>query len=143
MMCWLIKRFSLMAAACGLLTSCAAQMAVQQSTEGEKSGHGAEQKDMRLVGYHDLQAPSAYQPIFHQKKNRWIAYVGHHGGQALNPLTGRVELNGTAIADVTDPTNPKLLHHIPGAPGAGEAGGAQMARTCDGRDLPKGDPTKV
>ncbi len=143
MMCWRIKRVSFMAAACGLLTSCAAQMAVQKSTEGEKSGHGAEQKDMRLVGYDDLQARSAYQPIIQKQGDRMIAYIGHHGGQALNSLTGRVEPNGTSVVDVTDPAQPRYLHHIPGATGTGEAGGAQMVRICEGKDLPKGDQSKV
>jgi hypothetical protein len=100
-------------------------------------------KNMDLVGYNDLQARSAYQPIVHRQGNRWIAYVGHHGGSALNPLTGVVEGNGTSIIDVTDPQNPVYLHHIPGASGAGEAGGAQMVRACNGSDLPAGNPTRV
>jgi hypothetical protein len=45
---------------------------------------------------------------------------------------------------VTDPRKPKYLAHFPGsAAGAGEAGGAQMVRVCDGKDLPKGDPQKT
>jgi len=55
----------------------------------------AEQRDMSLVGQDDLQARSAYQPVIQRQGNRWIAYVGHHGGQRLNPLTGQMELNGT------------------------------------------------
>ena len=52
---------------------------------------------MRLVGYNDLQARSAYQPTIHHQGNRWIAYIGHHGGthgnaQPINPLTGQAEL---------------------------------------------------
>ena len=35
---------------------------------------------MRLVGYNDLQARSAYQPIIHKQGSRYIAYIGHHGG---------------------------------------------------------------
>jgi hypothetical protein len=101
--------------------------------------HGAESKDMRLVGFNDLQARSAYQPVIHRQGDRWIAYIGHHGGVALNPLTGQEELNGTSIVDVTDPGNPKYLYHIPGAKPAG----AQMVRICDGRVLPKGDRNKV
>ena len=30
---------------------------------------------MALVGYHDLQARSAYQPTIQQQGNRWIAYL--------------------------------------------------------------------
>ncbi len=103
----------------------------------------AESRNMRLVGTHDLQARSAYQPLVVRQGERWIAYVGHHGGLKPNPLTGRDELNGTSIVDVTDPRNPRYLHHIPGAPGEAEAGGAAMVRVCDGRTLPKGDPAKT
>ncbi len=95
----------------------------------------AEQRDMRLRGHHDLQARSAYQPVVHRQGSRWIANVGHHGGRKLNPLTGAVEPNGTSIVDVTDPGQPRDLAHIPGP--AGEGGGAQMVRVCDGRDLPR------
>ena len=115
----------------------------QQSSGGAGRGHGAEASNMRLVGYSDLQARSAYQPVIHQQGGRWIAYVGHHGGQAMNPLTGRTEPSGTSILDVTDPRSPKYLAHIPGAPGGPEAGGAQMVRACDGKTLPKGDPAKT
>jgi hypothetical protein len=108
-----------------------------------RAGHEAEAKNMRLLGYNDLQARSAYQPVIRQQGNRWIAYIGHHGGMALNPLTGKEEGNGTSIVDVTDPANPKYLYHIPGEQGVGEAGGAQMVRVCNGQDLPKGDPAKV
>jgi hypothetical protein len=100
----------------------------------------AEQRDMRLVGAHDLQARSAYQPVIHQQGGRFIAYVGHHGGQRLNPLTGRVEPNGTSIVDVTDPSRPRYLHHIPGE---AAGGGAAMARVCDGRTLPRGAREKT
>jgi hypothetical protein len=103
------------------------------AAEGEAE---AEARNMALAGYSDLQGRSAYQPVVQQQDGRWIAYVGHHGGKALNPLTGRSEANGTSIVDVTDPRSPRLLHHIPGAPGQGESGGAQMARVC-GR-LPRG-----
>jgi hypothetical protein len=107
-----------------------------------------EAQNMRLVGYHDLQARSAYQPVIHRQGNRWIAYVGHHGGtqdipKPYNRLTKTNEDNGTTILDVTDPRKPTLLHHIPGEPGMGEQGGAQMVRVCDGAKLPKADRSKV
>jgi len=95
-----------------------------------------EQRNMRLVGMDDLQARSAYQPVVHQQGARWIAYIGHHGGKRMNPLTGQMELNGTSIVDVTDPKRPRYLHHIPGAEGEAEAGGAAMVRVCDGKTLP-------
>jgi len=49
----------------------------------------AEQRDMALVGYEELQARSAYQPTIQRQGTRWIAYVGHQGGLQPNPLTGR------------------------------------------------------
>ena len=94
-------------------------------------GHGAEAHDMELVGHDDLQGRSAYQPTIHPQRGRVIAYVGHHGGKARNPLTGRDEDNGTSIVDVTDPSKPRYLAHIPGPAGGAEQGGAQMARVCD------------
>jgi hypothetical protein len=106
----------------------------------------AESKNMDLVGYDDLQGRSAYQPVVHKQGNRWIAYIGHHGGSSMNTLTGKVEDNGTSIVDVTNPKQPKYLAHIPGdprVPGPGETGGAQMARLCDGTQLPHGDKSKV
>jgi hypothetical protein len=100
----------------------------------------AEARNMALAGHSDLQGRSAYQPVIQQQDGRWIAYVGHHGGSAPNPLTGRSEANGTSVVDVTDPASPRMLHHIPGAPGQGESGGAQMARVCAGSSLPHGLP---
>ena len=95
--------------------------------------------NMALVGHSDLQGRSAYQPIIINENGREIAYVGHHTGTAMNPLTGVVEPNGTSIIDVTDPANPKYLSHITGSTAAGEeTGGAQMVRVCSGSVLPHG-----
>ena len=119
-----------------MLTACA--------TAGTSApGASAEAKNMRLLGHEPLQGRSAYQPLVHKQGDRWIAYVGHHGGERMNALTGRMELNGTSIVDVTDAARPQYLHHIPGAAGAAEAGGASMVRVCDGRELPKGDRAKT
>src|SRR5262252_790956 len=107
-----------------------------------------EAKDMALVGSHDLQGRSAYQPTIHLQSGRWIAYIGHHGGtpqvpKPVNPLTGAQEFNGTSLLDVTDPHQPKLVAHIPGDEGIAEQGGAQMVRVCDGKSLPKADAGAV
>src|SRR6185503_19463183 len=104
--------------------------------------------NMKLVGTNDLQARSGYQPTIHHQGDRWIAYIGHHGGSddipaPVNPLTGKAEPNGTSIVDVTDPAHPKYLRHLPGQEGKYESGGAQMVRVCDGKTLPKGDPNAV
>src|SRR5579871_2033442 len=97
------------------------------------------QWNMELAGFSDLQGRSAYQPIIINEDGREIAYVGHHTGNAMNPLTGVVEPNGTSIVDVTDPAKTKYLAHIPGsAEGGEEAGGAQMVRVCRGDVLPHG-----
>ena len=107
----------------------------------------AEKSNMDLVGYNDLQARSSYQPVIHKQGNRWIAYIGHHGGKQMNSITGKEEFNGTSLVDVTDPKQPKYLSHIPGeppTPGAvGESGGAQMVRVCDGSELPHADKSKT
>jgi hypothetical protein len=114
----------------------------------QKVGNPPEASNMRLVGMSDLQARSAYQPTIHRQGERYIAYVGHHGGtpdvpKPMNKLTGQAEFNGTSILDVTDPANPKYLKHIPGLEGTYEEGGAQMVRVCDGATLPNADKAKT
>jgi hypothetical protein len=108
-----------------------ALLAAGRASSQTPRGHGAEAHDMELVGHDDLQGRPAYQPTIHAQRGRVIAYVGHHGGRARNPLTGADEDNGTSIVDVTDPARPRYLAHIPGAVGGPEQGGAQMARVCD------------
>src|SRR2546428_10333408 len=101
------------------------------SSQPPARGDGAEACDMELVGHEPLQSRSAYQPTIHKQGGRFIAYVGHHGGRARNPLTGGDEDNGTSVVDVTDPARPRYLAHSSGAVGGPEQGGAQMARVCD------------
>jgi hypothetical protein len=107
--------------AAGMMGAASSPLHAQQTIVS--SGHGAEAKHMRLLGHHDLQARSAYQLVIHQHGARWIAYVGHHGGVAMNPLTGAQEGNGTSIVDVTDPARPVFIRNFglvgqqPGAAG--------------------------
>lgn len=98
--------------------ACAALVALGLSgcgvLESLRPNDTADLRDMRLVGFHNLQGRSAYQPVIHQQEGRWIAYVGHHGGTPDKPtkhntLTGKDEYNGTSLLDVTDPANPVLL----------------------------------
>jgi hypothetical protein len=89
--------------------------------------------NMRLLAHHPLQGRGAYQPIIQRQDGRWIAYVGHHAGEALNSLSGQREPNGTSILDISDPRAPRLLAHLPAA------GGAQMVRVCSGDALPRGE----
>ena len=98
-------------------------------------GHGEEAYNTRLVGAHDLQGRSAYQPLPVRQGERRILYVGHHAGEALNPLTGAVETNGTSVVDVTAPEAPVYLAHIPAT---GGASGSQMVQVCAGDQLPRG-----
>jgi len=107
-----------------------------------RAQHGASASNMALLGQQDLQGRSAYQPVVQQQGARWIAYIGHHGGSLLNSLTGKREDNGTSIVDVTDPRAPRYVAHIPGEPGSGETGGAQMVRVCAGKDLPRAERSK-
>ena len=130
---------------CGLLcVTLGGVLAAETITPPSAAQKTARANNMDLVGYNDLQNRSAYQPVIQKQGDRWIAYVGHHGGEALNPMTGKMEPNGTSIVDVTDPKHPKYLVHIPGETKdrQGEFGGASMVRTCSGNDLPHGDKGK-
>ncbi len=133
---------------CALFLIAVAGQPLSVAAQTQKISDPPEAQDMRLVGYNDLQARSAYQPTIHKQGSRYIAYIGHHGGtdailKPVNPLTGQPEDNGTSILDVTDPANPKYLKHLPGLEGTYEAGGAQMVRVCDGASLPKGERNAV
>ena len=132
-----------MAAAVGALV-----LAAPAAAQMQKVGDPPEAKNMRLAGHSDLQARSGYQPTIHHQGDRWIAYIGHHGGtpaipKPVNSLSGQPESNGTSIIDVTDPAHPKYLAHIPGLDGHYEEGGAQMVRVCDGKNLSKADRNAV
>src|SRR6516165_210841 len=125
-----------------------AALAQSEGIQSQKIGAPPEASHMKLVGANDLQARSAYQPTIHHQGDRYIAYIGHHGGTdevpaPVDSMTGKAEPNGTSIVDVTDPTHPKYLKHIPGQEGKYEGGGAQMVRVCDGKSLPKADPNAV
>jgi hypothetical protein len=140
---WLVGTLTA-AMGCALM---ALPAAGEMRKEAPKIGDPPEELNMRLLGHNDLQGRTAYQPTIVKQGSRYIAYIGHHGGstenpQPMNALTGKNELNGTSIVDVTDPKNPKYIAHIPGAVGDGEAGAAQMTRVCDGKSLGKGDPDK-
>src|SRR5256886_8343226 len=96
-----------------VVTLLAAGSAASQTTRG----HGAEAHDMELVGHDELQSRSAYQPTIHQQRGRFIAYVGHHGGRAPNPLTRPAEHNRASILGLTDPARPRSLPANPPMPG--------------------------
>src|SRR3954467_3092380 len=104
--------------------ACCSGVRAQQQVVGAPP----EASNMKLVGTSDLQARSGYQPTIHHQGDRWIAYIGHHGGSddipaPSNPQTGKAEPNGTSIVDVTDPAQPRYLRHLPGQEGKYESGG--------------------
>jgi hypothetical protein len=93
-----------------------------------------------LLGYDSLDGRSTYQPLVVRQRDRYIAYMAHHAGCAINRLNRADEVNGTSIIDVTDPRHPVYLHHIVGFPasctGNLDAAGNQMVHVCSGDDLP-------
>jgi len=113
---------------------CMMGASVSPAQDGLGGGHGAESRNMRLTGMSDLQGRSAFQVVIAKQGERWIAYVGTHGGGAMNPLTGQEEGNGTIILDVSDARQPRIVHHIPTASKkaveGGEGTGAQMVQVC-------------
>jgi hypothetical protein len=133
--------------ACGLGAIALSVFALPVFGQQQKVRDPPEASNMRLVGYNDLQGRSAYQPTIAKQGDRYIAYIGHHGGtpevpKPINKLTGQAEFNGTSILDVTDPANPKYIKHLPGLEGNYEDGGAQMTRVCAGASLPHADKSK-
>ncbi len=89
-----------------------------------------ESHNVRLIGHNDLQGRESLQIVLKGK----YAYVGHHKGEELNPLTGKVEFNGTTILEVADATKPQILTHIPGLPGANGRAVQVVEKFFDGRD---------
>jgi hypothetical protein len=89
--------------------------------------------NMRIVGIQDNQGrPSSDDGWIENQNGRYIAYVANSPGKGLNPLTGKVENNGTTLIDVTDVAHPRLLSHIPTESG----GGATHLAVCGGNTLP-------
>lgn len=84
----------------------------------------------RLVGTNDLQGRESLQVTL---KGDWC-YVGHLPGRAFNPLTGQEEENGTSILDVSEPSAPVLVAHIPGDPGDNCRAVQVIHSPQDGRD---------
>jgi hypothetical protein len=97
---------------------------------------------MKVEGFNDNRGRPIYQPLVVDQAGREILYLGNLTGNLLNPLTGKVESNGTSIIDVTDVHRPKFLFHIPGPGGPVGDAGAQMVRVCSGDVLPHGEKGK-
>jgi hypothetical protein len=89
--------------------------------------------NMKIVGFQDNQGRASSDDGWIENQNgRYILYMADSPGKGLNPLTGKVENNGTSLIDVTDPTQPKFLYHIPTESG----GGATHVAVCGGDTLP-------
>ncbi len=75
--------------------------------------------NMKVVGFNKNQGrPSSDDGWIENENGRYILYMTDSGGSAYNPLTGKVEGNGTSLIDVTYPNNPVFLWHIPASQGS-------------------------
>ena len=92
--------------------------------------YALEAKNVRLIGYNDLDGRDSLQIVL--KGN--YAYIGHHRGEAVNSLTGKVEPNGTTIVAVTNPSEPRIIAHIPGRRGAESRAVQVVENFFDGKD---------
>jgi len=105
-------RFAVLA---GLLAVGAGRLWAHED-RGRDADDGAS-RNMKLVGFNDLQARSTYQPTLHKQGGRYYIYAGHHAyagpgeGQAPagTPPLPKVDNqeNGTSIVDVTNPRHPR------------------------------------
>lgn len=64
-----------------------------------------------------------------------FAYVGHHSGTAINPPSGKRETNGTSIVNVSYPSQPKIVRHIPGYAGSESRAVQVVENFYEGRDF--------
>ena len=75
--------------------------------------------NISLIGYHHLQGRQSLQITTKSDSANgdWV-YIGHvpnsrTGEATLNPISGQAEWNGTSIVDISDPSSPQLVWHIP------------------------------
>jgi hypothetical protein len=102
-----------------LVPAAAVLLARDQARPATADPHSDGALNVRLVGYHDLQGREAL--VVTTKSDpangNWV-YIGHHESYwdekpKLNPITGKMEWNGTSILEISDPAKPKLVWHIP------------------------------
>src|ERR687883_405942 len=96
------RRISLRSSGLRLATFAMGMLVAGAFAQSPKVGGAPEAKNMRLVGYNDLQGRSAYQPIIHKQGDRYFPYSGPRGGPAaipkpMNALTKEAEFNGTSV----------------------------------------------
>ena len=133
----------------GLLSAGIAGAALSEAgAQQQKVGAPPEASNMKLVGWSDLQARSAYQPTIHKQGERWIAYIGHHGGTddiptPVNPMTGQP--SPTAPRSSTSPIR-RRRNTCATSPARRASTRTAARRWCGcatAAQLPKGDKTAV
>ena len=118
-MVWAIAAALSAAALAGCQQSAGPEVtAAAQATPSQDSMSDGVQ-NVRLVGYNDLQGRTALVTTTKSDpaNGNWV-YIGHHDSfhdekPLLNPITGKMEFNGTSILDITDPAKPRYVWHIP------------------------------
>jgi len=96
----------------------------------QAQAQAVEAQNVRLIGHCDLQGRETLQVSL----KGIYAYVGHHKGDELNPMTNQMEPNGTTIVDVSNPKEPKIVKHIPGYKGAQSRAVQAVEKYFDGKD---------
>jgi hypothetical protein len=109
----------------GIVLACAAASCTRAEApsappaSAQADQYAEDASNIKLIGYNDLQGRESLQVTVKSDaaNGNWV-YVGHHENfwddtQKLNPITGKMEWNGTSILNIDDPANPKLVWHIP------------------------------
>lgn len=122
------RRLALTPAAMLLLTACSGETPVGGDGDASDAEAAVEAANVRLIGYHDLQGRESLVVTTRSDdaNGNWV-YVGHHqsyydGEQRFNPITDRMEWNGTSILEISDPANLRLVWHIPNETNANSRG---------------------
>ena len=97
-----------------LLTSAACSAEGERASAAQTPAPAADQysdgaQNVKLVGYNDLQGRTALVTTTKSDpaNGNWV-YIGHHDSfhdekPLPNPITGKMEFNGTSILDISDP----------------------------------------
>ncbi|MBI80319.1 MAG: hypothetical protein CMQ51_07845 [Gammaproteobacteria bacterium] len=123
-----------------IITGCNNSSSERNISMPNNKNSNEESWNMSLVGSNNLQGRSAYHAVPHRYDDRYILFVGHHSGEKVNSLNGKVETNGMSILDITNPSKPTYLHNQPPSEGAENR---QHVQVCNGNDLPNANPEKV
>ena len=86
-----MTRFLVRCVSVAISTSVLAVGAGRADARDSNEGRDAESKNMKLVGFSDLQARSTYQPTLHKQGGRYFIYAGHHAlaAQTQQPCSGK------------------------------------------------------